>query len=84
MVAVTPAEPAAVPVRVLRQFLLPGHPDPEPGDTLQLPRPMALELAMYRKVELIDPADTFTPADPTPEPAPAPAGKASKTGAPAS
>jgi len=83
--AAAPAAAAAVvaqplvAVRVLLQFVLPGQADPEPDDVLQLPRALAHELAMYRKVEFIDAADTFTPADPAP--APAPASKAGKAGA---
>ena len=53
------AEPSTAlplqPVRVLRGFRLPGRDvDPEEGDEFELPRPLALELAMYHKVELID------------------------------
>ena len=56
--ASAPAAQSAQPmqaVRVLRGFRLPGRDvDPDEGDEFEVPRPLALELAMYHKVELID------------------------------
>jgi hypothetical protein len=88
--AVVPPQPL-VPVRVLLQFLLPGSPDPMPGDEIELPRPLAHELAMYHKVELLPavadqppgPADASVAAPATTDPSTPPELFAASPAAPA-
>lgn len=50
-----PSAPPMQAVRCINGFRLPGREiDPAPGDEFEVPRPLALELAMYHKVELIE------------------------------
>lgn len=53
-------------VRAVAPFRLPSAAaDPQPGDELELPRSLAMELVMYRKVEVLPPAMAEEPAEPS-------------------